>query len=128
MRVILIERDPELRNALAFSLDLEGFSVQPVGAINGVDLAVNAQSADCLVIAHDPNNVDGFEALVRVATVQSHLPTIVLATNPSALLRSRTAETGAHLIEKPLIGDALSEALRSLIPLQHEARSCPTFN
>lgn len=128
MRVILIERDPELRNALAFSLDLEGFKVQSAGAINGLDLAVSAQAADCLVIAHDPGNIDAFDALLRVANVQSHLPTIVLATNPSTLFRSRTAEIGAHLIEKPLIGDALSNALRSLIPLQHEARSCPTLN
>jgi hypothetical protein len=43
------------------------------------------------------------------------LPAIALATNPAILLRASTAALGAELIEKPLLGDELSLAIRVLL-------------
>lgn len=117
-RITLIERDPALRDALSFSLGLEGFEVRSAGALDKDDLADGARSADCLIFAHDPGNADGLEACTASANLKGRLLTIVLATNPTRSLRERVESIGAHLVEKPLVGSTLTDLLHSMFPLR----------
>lgn len=117
-RITLIERDPALRDALAFSLGLEGFEVRSAGTLDKDDLADGAHSADCLIFAHDLGGAGALEACATIAHLKGGLLTIVLATNPTRSLRERLESIGAHLVEKPLLGSALTDLLHSMFPLR----------
>ena len=49
------------------------------------------------------------------------VPAIVLATNPNAELCARVKAMCAELIEKPLLGDELSHAIRALLEIRKAA-------
>jgi two-component system, LuxR family, response regulator FixJ len=119
--VVLVERDPAVRNALAFSLSLEGFDVRMAASAEAVDLRDLDPEASCLVVGHEPGAADLPAALALLTDKGAALPAVVLATNPNRMLRERLAAAGARLVEKPLIGDALSNTLRTLHPSQQAA-------
>lgn len=112
-RIILIEPDMAVRKALMFSLGLEGFEVETVDPSQALDRLDEEDDDACLVIDHYPYNADALQLLTRL-TGGSRRPAVVLATHPAKVLRERVSAAGAVLVEKPLLGDVLTEALRAI--------------
>ena len=107
--VTLLVDDPSVLAALEFALSIEGFEIWPTGEKDS-----NLAPGGALVV--DERYLgDGLLSVERLRDRGWNAPAIILSTNPSNRLRSRAAAVDAILVEKPLLGDELSGAIRSAI-------------
>lgn len=107
--VQLYVSDRPVLSSLQFALSLEGFAV-----IDGAADETDPFAAAALVIDQGYRG-DGLAWLAGSRANGCAAAAIVLATNPTVRLRARAAAAGAVLIEKPLLGEELTRALRASV-------------
>jgi two-component system response regulator FixJ len=113
--IVLADDDAALRTALKFLLEIEGFQVETCNSAEALlDLALPPTRA-CLVVDHLMGGVSGMDALETLRRRGVRLPAILITSAPPAALSERAARAGVQLIEKPLLGDALTRAIRAAI-------------
>lgn len=113
--LLLVDDDPAVLASLTFSLELEGFEVEAFES--GETLMAHADLANpaCLVIDYRLPGIDGLSLLRVLRERGETCPAVIITSNPSRTVRQRTTENGAVLIEKPLLSDGLTVAIRRLI-------------
>ncbi|KTE17567.1 hypothetical protein [Sphingopyxis sp. H115] len=104
--VTILASDPALLSALRFSLTLDGFDVR--------GNAEPPASHICLIIDQGFRG-DGFAWLASLRANGNTAPAILLVTHPDRVVRASAAALGARLIEKPLTGDELTDALTDIL-------------
>ena len=125
--LLLVDDDPAVRASLIFSLELEGFAVdafesgETVVARNG--LARHA----CLVLDYRLPGIDGLSLLNLLRERGETCPAVIITSNPTRAMCQRTIDAGAVLIEKPLLSDSLTTAIRRLIDGSNPA-NCVSVN
>ncbi|WP_343345866.1 histidine kinase [Sphingomicrobium sp. XHP0239] len=114
-KILLLVEDISVLSALRFSLSIEGFEIAEwIGMID------NPSMVAALVI-DERYGGDALAALDGLKKKGCCAPAIILATNPTAQLRARVAAANAELIEKPLLGDELSSAIRAILETRKAA-------
>ena len=113
--LMLVDDDPAVLASLIFSLELEGFEVEAFAS--GETLVAQAKLADpaCLVIDYRLPGIDGLSLLSLLRERGETCPAVIITSNPTRSVRQRTTDAGAVLIEKPLLSDGLTVAIRRLI-------------
>jgi two-component system, LuxR family, response regulator FixJ len=113
--VLIVDDDPAVRNSLMFSLAVEGFAVRAYASGRELldDPALPAHG--CLVIDQRLPGMSGLELVTSLRARQVLLPAILITTNPSMMLRQRATDAGVPVVEKPLLGDALSRGIRAAL-------------
>ncbi len=114
-KILLLVEDISVLSALRFSLSAEGFEIA-----EGIAKEDDPSTAAALVI-DERYGGDGLSALDELKRQGFCAPAIILATNPTARLRARVAAANAELIEKPLLGDELSSAIRAIFETRKAA-------
>ncbi|MFG1427530.1 response regulator transcription factor [Roseixanthobacter glucoisosaccharinicivorans] len=109
--VLLVDDDPAIRNSLKFALELEGFDVRTFAA-PGEILAADLPERGCIVVDYYLPGQDGLELLGQLKARDVALPAILITTNPADNVRRRASSAGVAIIEKPLLSNALSDAVR----------------
>ena len=109
-RVLLVDDDPAVRGSLKFALELEGFEVEDVASAE----LVGEQDANCLVLDYRLPGMNGLQLLDLLRRRGSKAPAIIITSRPNRKVREQIAAAKATLIEKPLLCDALSGAIRAL--------------
>ena len=113
--LLLVDDDPAVRASLQFSLELEGFAVETFDSGETLVAQANLADPDCLVIDYRLPGIDGLSLLRLLRERGETCPAVIITSNPTRSVRQRTADAGAVLIEKPLLGDSLTTAIRQLI-------------
>lgn len=114
-KILLLVDDISVLSALRFSLSIEGFEIA-----DGIAKEDDPSTVAALVI-DERYAGDGLDALDGLKKQGCCGPAIVLATNPTAQLRARVAAANAELIEKPLLRDELSSAIRAIFETRKAA-------
>ncbi len=110
--VVLVDDDEALLNALTFALETEGYRVEPFPSGESL-LAGDLAVADCFIIDDRlAGGMSGIELIVELRANDIAAPAIVITTHPSAELVSKARALGASIIEKPLMGSALAQAVQ----------------
>jgi FixJ family two-component response regulator len=108
-RVLLVDDDVALRMSLEFSLDLEGFEVL---ALESGEALLLVQSLPvegaCLVLDQNLPGVTGVETLRQLRARGVTLPALLITSHPPPGVREAAKAHGARIVEKPLLGDALT--------------------
>jgi two-component system response regulator FixJ len=114
---VLLDDDDALRQALKFSLEIDGYSVEAcrTGA-QLVRLELPTEDA-CLVLDYKLDGLNGLEALEQLRSRGVSLPAILITSYANPLLRARARRAKAQVVEKPLLGDALVAHIREILPL-----------
>lgn len=113
--ILLFVGDQPVLSSLEFALALDGFDVAE-GAAAKDDIL----SAGCLVVDQNYRG-DGAAFLAGLRQDGCTAPAVLLVTNPTSAFRLRAAAAGAAVIEKPLLGEELSHALRGKLDRREAA-------
>jgi FixJ family two-component response regulator len=113
--VILVEDDDAVLVSLKFALEMEGFSV--LAYENAEDLLREAPHLNpgCFVLDYYLPGANGLELMKTLRERGLSAPVILITTNPSKLLLQRVKTEGATIVEKPLLGNGLLDAVRSSV-------------
>lgn len=114
--VLVFEQDRSVLGSLQFALTLEGYQV-----VDGDSHDADPHGAACVIIEQCRAADEGLSLLDRLRSAGLRAPAILLATNPTCALKARAAKAGAILIEKPLLGDGLTQALHRLCDTREAA-------
>jgi FixJ family two-component response regulator len=113
--VLVVEDDPAVRYSLQFSLEAEGYSVRLFADAGSLLADPDLPERGCIVADYllpDGNGLD----LIRMLRVRGvRLPAILLTSNPSMALRRDAVAADVPIVEKPLLGNALSEEIGAAI-------------
>lgn len=113
-RILLVDDDAAVRASLRFSLELEGYEVATFATAEDLLASPDIAAVDCLVLDYRLPGMDGLELLGLLRQRGVTLPAVLITTTPSRRVRARAAEQGVRLIEKPLLCDGLTAAIRDL--------------
>ena len=113
--LLLVDDDPAVLASLIFSLELEGFAVDAFDSGETVVARNRLARHACLVLDYRLSGIDGLSLLSLLRERGETCPAVIITSNPTRAMRQRTTEAGAVLIEKPLLGDSLTTAIRQLI-------------
>lgn len=112
LTVLVADPHPAVRAALRFALELEGMVVRTVCDVREFGSAEALSRIDCLVLDLACGD-RGLETVEDLRRSGYDTPVIFTATHPGRGVRARIQRAGAWLVEKPLLGDALVERIRT---------------
>jgi two-component system response regulator FixJ len=111
----VVDDDRAVRNSLKFSLEIEGFSVREFAGAKDVLAAIDLPTDGCLIIDYKLPVMDGLQLLRKLRERRVSLPAILITSHPSTDLIGRASAAGVNIIEKPLLGNGLIDAVRKLV-------------
>ena len=111
--LVLVDDDSAVLASLKFALEMEGFSVEAYQ--HPADLLARAESRaiGCLILDYNLPGTNGLDLLAALRNKGISAPAIIITTNPSPWLRHRAQSGGVTIVEKPLLGNTLLDAIRS---------------
>jgi len=110
--VAIVDDDAAVCGSLKFVLELEGFVVRAYGGAAELLAAGDVGSYDCLVIDQVMPHLSGMELITNLRSQKVTTPAILLVSELTAALSARAAAADIPIIEKPLFGNALFDAIR----------------
>jgi FixJ family two-component response regulator len=109
--VLAVVDDPALRASLKFALEVEGFRVDTFATGDELLANVPLPRKACLLLDHVVPRVDGVEIAATLRRRGIDLPTILMSGDAGGALHRRAIAAGLTVVEKPLLGNALAEAI-----------------
>jgi DNA-binding NtrC family response regulator len=111
--VLVLVDDDAVRGAIRFALDVEGMGVEVFASLGEMQRAMPG-AASCLVIDDGPDGPDMLATLEMLRGGGMSVPTVILATTPSADYLDSAHRLNASVVEKPLLCDELVTEIRRL--------------
>jgi FixJ family two-component response regulator len=113
--VLVIDDDSAVLASLKFALEVEGFAVEVFRTAEELLARPALPASACLVVDYWLPAMDGVDLVSALRGRGVEAPAILITTNPSPQLRRRADEAGLAIVEKPLLGNTLAEAIRSAV-------------
>jgi FixJ family two-component response regulator len=113
--ILLVEDDASVRQALTFALQIEGYRIEVHESAQALLDAAEPPSAACLVLDQNLPGTPGIDALAVLRGRGMTCPAILITTQPKPEVRAAARRLGARIVEKPLLGGELPQAIRELL-------------
>ena len=111
--ILVVDDDSALLNALTFGIELEGYRVLAFSSAEAVLNSSSVPEIACIVVDHRLPGLDGL-FLVEVMRARGlTVPAILMTSHPARRLRVRCSGLNIPIVEKPLLRDELSLAIRA---------------
>lgn len=110
--VLAVVDDPALRASLQFALEVEGFHVDVFATGEELLSRDPLPRQACLILDHIVPRVDGLEIAATLRQRGIDIPVVLMTADAHEALRRQALAAGLTLVEKPLLGNALAEAIR----------------
>ena len=123
LKVIVVDDDPAVLSSLKFSLEIEGLSVSCYHSGTELLNAADSLKSGCMVIDYHLFDMTGLELLRKLRDRSISIPVLFITSYPSVTLRRQAAEAGVQIVEKPLFGNLLLDAIRGALARQAAAGS-----
>lgn len=114
--VVLVDDDPALLQALAFAFEAEGYAVASYPSGEAL-LAQMPSMTGCFIIDQNLPGLAGIDLIERLRAEGELAPALLITSHPRRALRARAAGAGVEIVEKPLLGDALTQRVERLLAL-----------
>jgi two-component system, LuxR family, response regulator FixJ len=113
--VVVVDNDAAVLGALKFALELEGFAVTPFRSAAEVLAEKDLPASGCLVVDFNLSGMNGLDLVAALRDRSVSLPAILIAGSASPDVRRRAAAASMPIVEKPLFGNALLNAINAKI-------------
>jgi FixJ family two-component response regulator len=113
--VVVIDDDVAVRSSLKFALEIEGYAVRAYESANELLEGADLPHRGCLIIDYNLPGLNGLAAVDKLRRRGMLMPVILITSHPSPTLRARAAAAGIRIIEKPLLGNTLLDAVHDAI-------------
>lgn len=114
-RLVLVDDDPHVLNALRFAFETEGYSVSTYKSGEDVLRAPPIEPRTCLIIDERLPGLSGLDTVARLRASGVDVPAILITSHPTINIVRRAAAADVGIVEKPLIGDALAAKVRAVL-------------
>jgi DNA-binding response OmpR family regulator len=114
-RVLVLDEDAAVRQSLCFSLSLDGYRVEPFGDAGSFAERLHDGEVDAVIVGHAPPLIQAPDLVRRVRAHSAQTAVLLTVTHPTAELNRLARQDRVLLIEKPLLGDALLQALDAVL-------------
>jgi two-component system, LuxR family, response regulator FixJ len=111
----IVDDDPAVRNALKFSLEIDGFAVGVYANGDELLLEHDLERFRCIIIDQHLPGLSGLDLVAKLRERHIQVPVILITTQPSRALILRADKAGVPIVEKPLLGNALIDKICELI-------------
>jgi len=113
-RIAVVVDDGPLLNALAFSLEADGW--ETVAFRTPTELLTRSlPRLHCLLVDQMLPGMDGLVLIAHLRDLGVSAPAVIIAGKPDAAFRERAAQAGVRIVDKPLIGDELNRRIRAAL-------------
>jgi FixJ family two-component response regulator len=109
--VHVVDDDMAVCSSLKFALEIEGFCVRTYASSREL-LDAEISCRGCMIVDYNLPGLNGLDLLNELGRRDVKLPSFLITSNPAAHVRRRADTQGVAIIEKPLLGNQLSEAVR----------------
>jgi two-component system, LuxR family, response regulator FixJ len=113
--IMVVDDDGALLNALTFGIEVEGYRVMPYSSAEAVLDLGELPAVACLVVDHRLPRMDGLYLIETMRARGLAAPAILMTSHPGAILRARCDSLHIPIVEKPLLRDELSVAIRTAV-------------
>ncbi|MBL8774004.1 MAG: response regulator [Phenylobacterium sp.] len=113
--VLLVEDDIAVREALRFGLRVRGCEVELASSTDDLLARVAALAPSVLVVDANMRGASAIDVVEALRRQGDPLPIVLMATLPPRQLRRRANRAAALLLEKPVLGDRLAQAVSDLL-------------
>lgn len=113
--IYVVDDDEAVRRALAFALDLDGFTVETFSSGEALLLREPPTAPGCLVIDERLPGISGLDTLRQLRARHVALPAVFVTSHPKPAFREAAARCGAPIVEKPLEGETLIFAIQQIL-------------
>ena len=113
--VIVVDDDAAVCSSLKFSFEQEGYRVRVCSDAAALLADADVGKAACLIVDLKLPGMDGLDLLDALRARQISIPAVLITTHPPQRVLDRAARDGIAIVEKPLLGNALSDGVRHAI-------------
>jgi FixJ family two-component response regulator len=113
--VIVVDDDAAVRNSLKFLLEIDGFAVRTYESAQELVREGDSSDCRCLIVDQDMPHMTGFELVAALRKEGFDVPAILISGNVTPALTTRASNAGIPVIEKPIVGNGLTELIRTAI-------------
>jgi len=110
--ILVVDDDSAVRNSLKFLIEVEGFQVNAYSSAQELLNEDSLPANSCLVTDYHMPDMTGLELVDQLRDRQISIPAILMTANPTQILRNRAEAAGISIIDKPLLGGRLLDAIR----------------
>ena len=117
-KVIIVEDDPGMRQAMVRILGLGGF--EPLAFASAEEMLDSApdHGALCMIIDVQLPGINGFALHARLAALGRTQPAIFISAFEETEARTQASMAGSGFLPKPFSGHSLLDAVRNLVPAE----------
>lgn len=113
--ILIVDDDPAVRSSLQFALELDGYEVRLRSNASEVLDGEDFSDVACLVIDVRLPGMSGLDLLAELRRRSVTIPAVLITSDPPLMVRERARREGVPIVEKPLLGNALSEGIRHAV-------------
>lgn len=113
--IAVLDDDEAVRRAVSFALQAEGYAVRSFAGAEGLLATPGVRSFACFIIDLKLPEEDGLSVIRLLRDHGVTAPAILITTQPGARCRSEAEALHVPIVEKPLMGEALSDQVRRMI-------------
>lgn len=117
----LVEDDAAVLKALKFAFETAGYTVYVFSDAETM-LAAPPNGCACFVLDLKLPGMSGLDLYDRLRSNGQTAPAILITTHPSTEAVTRAAAASVAIVEKPLLGEVLADAVRAAIR-RHDERA-----
>ena len=121
--VLVVDDDAGVRDSLKFTLEVEGFEVRTYSSAQELLNEKSLPSLSCLVTDYHMPAMNGLELVAQLRERRTSIPAILITSLPNENLRNCAAAGGISLLEKPVFGGRLLDALHEVFDGQRKSSS-----
>ena len=111
-RILVVDDDPDMRNAIQRLLGSAGFAVSTLPRADELLQGDAASAADCIVLDIHMPGMSGLSAAEKLQAKGVHTPLIIMTAHDNPVMRARAMKAGAAgYLRKPFLREALLEAI-----------------